>query len=111
MYFICDFYEGYVLVYFFFLLEVERRRGVEEKIVGVWRKVGEVVGKLVEGDERVREGFREDVGEFLLEDLWEGLRDGGRVRWWEVVFVREDDEGEWVGEVVRVGKGKGKMVE
>jgi autophagy-related protein 17 len=106
-----DFYEGYASAYSSLLLEAERRRGVEEKIAGVWRKAGEAVGKLVEGDERAREGFREDVGEFLPEDLWEGLRDGGRVRRWEVVPVREDDEGERAGEVVRVGKGKGKMVE
>lgn len=103
-----DFYEGYASAYSSLLLEFERRRVVEEKIAGVWRKAGEAVGRIVEGDERAREGFREDVGEYLPEDLWEGLREGGRVRRWEVVPLRDEDGGS--GEVVRVRgeKGKGK---
>ncbi|KAH8176579.1 autophagy protein apg17 domain-containing protein [Sarocladium implicatum] len=99
-----DFYEGYASAYSSLLLEAERRKGVEDKIQGAWRKAAEVVRKVVEGDERAREAFREDVGEFLPTDLWEGLREGGRVRRWEVVPVIEDEEEEVEGE----GKGKGK---
>lgn len=96
-----DFYEGYASAYSSLLLEAERRKGVEEKIAGAWRKAAEVVRKVVEVDERAREAFREDVGEFLPTDLWEGLRDGGRVKRWEVVPIRDEDE-----EEEAAGKGK-----
>lgn len=104
-----DFYEGYASAYSSLLLEAERRKGVEEKIASVWRKAGEAVGKVVEVDERAREAFREDVGEFLPEDLWEGLTDQGRVRRWDIVPVRDgEDTGRARGEVVRVRSGKDK---
>jgi autophagy-related protein 17 len=96
------FYDGYAGAYDSLLLEVERRRGVEDKILGLLRKAREGVEKIVEADRREREVFREEVGEFLPTDLWVGMnRPLGR---WEVVAVGEDAE-EDTGVEARAGKG------
>lgn len=85
-----EFYEGYASAYSSLLLEVERRRGVDEKVRGIWRKAKEAVDKILEADATEREGFRQDVGEFLPTDLWGGLQ--GRVQRWEVVPVEDGEE-------------------
>ncbi|OIW33653.1 hypothetical protein CONLIGDRAFT_186740 [Coniochaeta ligniaria NRRL 30616] len=83
------FYEGYAGAYDSLLLEVERRRSVEDKIRGILRKAREGVDKIVEADRREREVFREEIGEFLPTDLWVGMnRPVGR---WEIVAVDEDE--------------------
>lgn len=90
-----DFYEGYASAYDSLILEVERRRAVEEKIQAVWRKAKEQADKLMESDWRDREAFRSEVGEYLPTDLWVGM--SGPLRRWEVVRARER-EGEGEGE-------------
>lgn len=90
-----DFYEGYSSAYDSLILEVERRRAVDEKIQAVWRKAKEQVDKMIESDWRDREAFRSEVGEYLPTDLWVGM--SGPLRRWEVVRAREqdrEDEGE-----------------
>lgn len=89
-----DFYEGYASAYDSLILEVERRRAVEEKIQAVWRKAKEQADKLVESDWRDREAFRSEVGEYLPTDLWVGM--SGPLRRWEV--VRAEEEGQRGGE-------------
>ncbi|EXF84411.1 kinase activator [Colletotrichum fioriniae PJ7] len=88
-----DFYEKYAGAYDNLILEVERRRMVEDKITNIWKKAMDSVDKLVENDRREREGFRQDIGEFIPTDLWPGM-DGGMKRW-ELVAVddgtAEDD--------------------
>lgn len=87
-----DFYEGYASAYDSLILEVERRRAVDEKIQAVWRKAAEQVDRLVESDWRDREAFRSEVGEYLPTDLWVGM--SGPLRRWEVVRAGEGgDEG------------------
>ncbi|OHE94185.1 kinase activator [Colletotrichum orchidophilum] len=88
-----DFYEKYAGAYDNLILEVERRRMVEDKITNIWKKAMDSVDKLVENDRREREGFRQDIGEFIPTDLWPGM-DGGMKRW-ELIAVddgtAEDD--------------------
>lgn len=91
-----DFYEGYASAYDSLILEVERRRAVEEKIQAVWRKAKEQADKLVESDWRDREAFRSEVGEYLPTDLWVGM--SGPLRRWEVVRAGEPEEGQRGGE-------------
>ncbi|KKY34854.1 putative kinase activator [Diaporthe ampelina] len=86
-----DFYEGYASAYDSLILEVERRRAVEEKIQAVWRKAKEQADKLMESDWRDREAFRSEVGEYLPTDLWVGM--SGPLRRWEVVRAREREGG------------------
>ncbi|KAF6825548.1 kinase activator [Colletotrichum musicola] len=84
-----DFYEKYAGAYDNLVLEVERRRAVEDKIRGIWRKAKEGVDRLVEADRRERDTFRQEIGEFIPTDLWPGM-DAGMKRY-ELVAV--DDGG------------------
>ncbi|TEA10523.1 Autophagy-related protein 17 [Colletotrichum sidae] len=90
-----DFYEKYAGAYDNLILEVERRRMVEDKIQNIWRKAKDSVDKLIDNDKREREGFRQDIGEFIPTDLWPGM--GGGMKRWELVAVddgsTEDDVG------------------
>jgi autophagy-related protein 17 len=81
------FYEGYARAYGSLLLEVERRRGVEEKIQNVLRKAKENVDNLLLADMKQREHFRQEVGEFLPTDLWVGMNKPPRQ--WVLVPVEE----------------------
>ncbi|KAH7162132.1 autophagy-related protein 17 [Dactylonectria estremocensis] len=83
-----DFYEGYASAYDSLILEVERRRAVDDRVRNIWRKAQENVDKLLDADRQSRETFRQDVGEFLPTDLWAGMQ--GSVRRWEVVPIDED---------------------
>lgn len=84
------FYEGYLDAYDSLMLEVERRRAVEDKIEGIWRKAREQVDKLVESDRRDREHFRLEVGDYVPADLW-GVVDRPLGRW-AVVPVEDEHE-------------------
>lgn len=85
-----EFYERYAGAYDSLILEVERRRAVDEKIKAIWRKAQDSVDKILEADHASRESFRHDVGEFLPTDLWEGMQ--GPARKWQVIAVRGDGE-------------------
>ncbi|KAG8165613.1 hypothetical protein KVR01_004165 [Diaporthe batatas] len=100
-----DFYEGYASAYDSLILEVERRRAVEDRIRGVWRKAKEQADRLVESDWRDREAFRSEVGDYLPTDLWAGM--SGPLRRWEVVRAGGGGgDGDGDGGVVR-GGGEG----
>lgn len=86
-----DFYEGYGSAYDSLVLEVERRRAVEDRVHAIWRKAQENVDKLVEADRVSRDTFRQDVGEFLPTDLWAGMQ--GPMARWEVVPSAEAGDG------------------
>lgn len=89
------FYEGYASAYDSLLLEVERRRAVEDRIRATLRKAKENVDNLVEADRRQREHFRQEVGEFLPTDLWVGMN--SPLPRWELVPVGEPDAGAGAG--------------
>ena len=82
------FYEKYSSAYGSLVLEVERRRGVDERIQAVWRKARESVERLVEADRREREVFTQDAGDYLPTDLWEGMN--RPLQRWEVTLVADE---------------------
>lgn len=84
-----DFYEGYASAYGSLVLEVERRRAVDERVQGIWRKAQESVDKILEADRVSREAFRQDIGEYLPADLWAGMQ--GPAKKWTVVRINDDD--------------------
>ncbi|KAI0138577.1 autophagy-related protein 17 [Hypoxylon sp. NC0597] len=81
------FYENYSNSYDGLILEVERRKALEEKVLSIWKKAKESVDKIIESDRKERELFRQEVAEYLPTDLWPGM-DDAMVRW-EVVPVRD----------------------
>ncbi|KAI1213763.1 autophagy-related protein 17 [Annulohypoxylon truncatum] len=82
------FYESYSNSYDGLILEVERRRSLEEKVLSIWKKAKESVDKIIEGDRKEREKFRSEVAEYLPTDLWPGMDDA--MTRWEIVPIRED---------------------
>lgn len=82
------FYEGYASAYSSLLLEVERRRGVEEKVKAIWRTAQDSVEKLIEADSTSRKAFRQDVGEYLPTDLWPGMHMAPRR--WQITRIKAE---------------------
>ncbi|KAI1769905.1 autophagy-related protein 17 [Hypoxylon cercidicola] len=82
------FYESYSNSYDGLILEVERRKALEEKVLGIWRKAKESVDKIIESDRKERELFRHEVSEYIPTDLWPGMDDA--MPRWEVVPVRDE---------------------
>ncbi|KAM0345733.1 hypothetical protein ACHAPU_006086 [Fusarium lateritium] len=92
-----EFYERYASAYDSLILEVERRRAVDERVCSIWRKAQESVDKLLDADRESRDTFRQDVGEFLPTDLWAGMQ--GSARKWAV--VPDGEEGDVPGPALR----------
>ncbi|KAF4119357.1 autophagy-related protein 17 [Geosmithia morbida] len=86
-----EFYERYARAYDSLILEVERRRGVEDRVAATWRKAQESVDKMLRADREAREAFRNDVGEYLPTDLWGDMQ--GPARRYRVV-VEDVDSGQ-----------------
>ncbi|RYP44843.1 hypothetical protein DL768_008742 [Monosporascus sp. mg162] len=82
-----SFYESYASSYDGLILEVERRKALEDKVLSIWKKAQESVDKTIDGDRKEREAFRQEVGEFLPTDLWPGMDDP--MCRWEIVPVRD----------------------
>lgn len=82
-------WEFYAKSYDSLILEVERRRVVEEKIQNIWRKAKAEVDKLVESDWAAREEMMADVGSYIPTDLWVGM--SGPLQKWEVVRAQADE--------------------
>lgn len=87
-----EFYEGYATTYERLILEVDRRRAVEDRVRAIWRKAKESVDRLVEEDAVARDGFMVDVGEYLPTDLWPGMNNG--MKRWEVRVVEGSEAAE-----------------
>ncbi|KAH7329492.1 autophagy-related protein 17 [Stachybotrys elegans] len=85
-----NFYEGYAGAYDTLILEVARRRTVDDRVRAIWLKAQESVDKILEQDSQARDAFRQDVGEFLPTDLWAGMQ--GPARRWEVTRVVEGED-------------------
>ncbi|KAJ2965745.1 hypothetical protein NQ176_g10470 [Zarea fungicola] len=86
------FYDGYGSAYDTLMLEVERRKGVEDRVQNIWRMAQDNVDKLLAADSAAREAFRQDVGEFLPTDLWPGMQ--AMPQRWQVSRVEEEDSAE-----------------
>lgn len=85
-----EFYDRYSGAYDSLILEVERRKAVDEKVRSIWRKAQDNVDKILKEDQTSREAFRHDVGEFLPTDLWAGMQ--GSAPRWDVVPVNDVTE-------------------
>lgn len=85
-----SFYEGYASAYDGLLLELERRKSVEDKVKSIWRTAQDSVDKLLDADTQSREAFRQDVGDFLPTDLWPGMHLPPRR--WKVSRAKEEKE-------------------
>ncbi|KAI0377135.1 autophagy-related protein 17 [Hypomontagnella monticulosa] len=81
------FYESYSNSYDGLILEIERRKTLEDKVLTIWKKAKESVDKIIESDRKERDRFRLELGEYIPTDLWPGM-DDAMVRW-EVVPVRD----------------------
>ncbi|CAJ0553290.1 Ff.00g118020.m01.CDS01 [Fusarium sp. VM40] len=92
-----EFYERYASAYDSLILEVERRRAVDDRVRSIWRKAQESANKLLDADRESRDTFRQDVGEFLPTDLWAGMQ--GSARKWAV--VPDGEEGDVPGPALR----------
>ncbi|KAI0400356.1 kinase activator [Xylaria palmicola] len=77
------FYEKYAGKYDHLILEVDRRRVVEEKISGIWKSAKESVEKIIDADRRHRDTFRQEVADHLPTDLWPAMDDP--IMTWDVV--------------------------
>ncbi|KAI1634779.1 kinase activator [Biscogniauxia mediterranea] len=82
------FYENYASSYDGLILEVDRRKALEERVLSIWKKARESVDKIIETDRKERELFRHEVAEYLPTDLWPGMDDA--IPRWDVVPVRDD---------------------
>lgn len=77
------FYSSYLSSYDQLLLEVARRREREEKMKEVLREALEKVERIRDEDCKERQNFRNDIGQYLPADLWDGLRRDAPL--WELV--------------------------
>ncbi|KAJ6782156.1 hypothetical protein PWT90_09081 [Aphanocladium album] len=83
------FYDGYASAYNTLILEVERRKSVEDRVQNIWRMAQDNVDKLLAADRASREAFRQDVGEYLPTDLWPGMQ--AMPQKWRVSRLDEED--------------------
>ncbi|KAI2642728.1 kinase activator [Xylaria nigripes] len=70
-----SFYEKYAGTYDHLILEVERRKAVEDKILSIWKKAKDSVEKIIEADRKERDLFRQEVADHLPTDLWPSMDD------------------------------------
>lgn len=82
------FYDGYARAYDTLILEVERRKAVEDRVQNIWRMAQDNVEKLLAADRASRESFRQDVGEYLPTDLWPGMQ--AMPQRWQVSRIEEE---------------------
>lgn len=82
------FYETYADAYDSLILEVDRRRTHEDKVLSIWKKAKENIDRIVDADRRQRETFRQDVAEYIPTDLWPGMDDA--MRGWDLVPLQDD---------------------
>ncbi|KAM6488358.1 autophagy-related protein 17 [Trichoderma sp. SZMC 28011] len=100
-----EFYEGYASAYHGLLMEVARRRNVEDKVQATWRKAQETIDKMLETDRLERENFRSEVGEFLPTDLWADMQ--GSVKRWKIVQVDDDEQAAEGSAATDINRGSG----
>jgi len=77
------FYETYASSYDGLILEVERRRTLEDKVLAIWKKAKDNIDRIVEEDAHQRDYFRQEVAEYIPTDLWPGMDEP--MREWKLV--------------------------
>ncbi|TAQ85735.1 hypothetical protein B7494_g5928 [Chlorociboria aeruginascens] len=70
---VCRVYNNYFASYDSLILEVYRRKQMEDKTKHIMRKAMEQIEKVWEADMKEREGFKLDIGEWLPADLYKGV--------------------------------------
>ncbi|KXJ97626.1 kinase activator [Microdochium bolleyi] len=83
------FYETYAGSYDGLILEVERRRALEDKVLSIWKKAKDSIDKVVAEDRHQREYFRHEVAEYIPTDLWPGM--DAPMREWRLVPATGND--------------------
>ena len=73
---LCGFYADYLAAYDNLLVEVGRRKALENKAQRLIKDTMSEVEKMHEADAEEREAFKESHGQFLPSDLWPGMRHG-----------------------------------
>ena len=86
------FYENYHSCYDSLILEVARRKQVEEKIKSVMKKAMKQIDEITAVDAKEREGFKVDVGDFLPVDLYPGVN--AKMRTWDSAVCEKASVGE-----------------
>jgi autophagy-related protein 17 len=92
-----DFYDGFLSAYDGLIIEVARRRTVQNNMEKVVKDAMTKLERLYGDDISEREAFKQDQGDFLPSDIWPGLVDSP-VRF---AVKRMDGEGGGVPEVPR----------
>ncbi|KAH7041210.1 kinase activator [Microdochium trichocladiopsis] len=84
------FYETYASSYDGLILEVERRKTLEDKVLSIWKKAKDSIDKIVAEDAHQRDYFRHEVAEYIPTDLWPGMDEPMRA--WRLVPVTRGNE-------------------
>lgn len=109
-----DFYLRFDLAYAELLVEISARRRRYEKMAKKAAEAQKELDRLAKEDQKAREAFTRDQGDYLPLDIWRGLR--GQAGRWEVREVRGDKDSAAVGDPgeegaennADEGEGKGK---
>ena len=67
------FYDGFLKAYDNLIIEIGRRKSIEDKIATVIKDATSKLEKLYQVDMDERDAFKKDQGEFLPIDIWPGL--------------------------------------
>jgi len=70
------FYDGFLRAYDNLIIEIDRRKYVEESMKKVVQDARSKLEKLYEDDIEEREAFKKEQGDFLPVDIWPGLMNG-----------------------------------
>lgn len=93
---LCETYDNFLHAYDRLIVEAARRRSVKKQMEGVVEEAQARLEQLHDSDLRDRQMFREEQGDYLPSDIWEGLHLGpARYGIERVDHVREGRE-EWL---------------
>ncbi|MCJ1413566.1 autophagy protein 17 [Ptychographa xylographoides] len=68
-----DFYDGFLNAYDNLIIEIGRRKNMEQKMVKVAHEAKTKIDRLYGEDQAERDAFKQELGDFLPVDIWPGL--------------------------------------
>ena len=91
---LCETYDNFLHAYDRLIIEAARRRSVKKQMERVMEEAQSRLDELYEKDLKERQLFREELGDYLPSDIWEGLHLGpARYEVRRVDVIREGAEG------------------